>query len=242
MMEWDLKFSEWLKWTAELRDNLYNKASFSQKDNLLEIGCSTGELLKEIGVKFGLKLYGIDNDEVKVEYARVNLEKNMIKATINRIDISNNTFNDKIFDIVISYFSFLWIKDLKKSISEIHRILKEDGVFLILGEPDFGGLVEHPDTSLRMEIIYNLKNLGADPAVGRKLNQFFSNKFKVVEHLCVSFPWIPNIDKESMHKEIDFFQEILKLKQFDLELMRTSIDSGKYFLFIPVFCYYLRKV
>lgn len=242
MMKWDLRFSELLKWTAELRDNLYNKAAFSHKDTLLHIGCSTGELLKEIGVKYSLKLHGIDNDEVKIEYARVNLEKNMIKAILEVMDISNNTFNDKAFDIVISYFSFLWIKDLRKSFSEIYRILEDKGIFLILGEPDFGGLVEHPDTSLRMEIIYNLKNLGADPAVGRKLNQFFSNQFKVIEHLCISFPWIPNIDKDSMHKEIDFFQEVLNLKQFDLNLIRSSIDLGNYFLFIPVFCYYLKKI
>ena len=43
MMKWDLRFSEQLKWTAELRDNLYNKAMFSQKESLLHIGCSTGE-------------------------------------------------------------------------------------------------------------------------------------------------------------------------------------------------------
>jgi ubiquinone/menaquinone biosynthesis C-methylase UbiE len=242
MMKWDLKFSEYLKWTAELRDNLYNRASFAQKKNLLEIGCGTGELLKEIGIKYNLKLHGIDNDAVKIEYARVNLEKNMIKATLDVMDISNNSFNNKVFDIITSYFSFIWMKDLRKSFLEIHRILKDDGIFLILGEPDFAGLVEYPDCNLKNEISYNLKNLGADPAVGRKLNQFFSNQFKVIDHFCISFPWIPNIDKDSLHKEIDFFQDVLNSKQFDLNLIRSSIDIGNYFLFTPVFSYYLRKI
>lgn len=242
MMKWEFQFNEQLKWTAYLRDNLYQKANLPLKDNLLEIGCGTGELLKEIGVNYNLKLFGIDSDELKIEYAKVNLEKNMIKAKLFVMDIENNSFEDEKFDIIISYFSFIWLKNLKKSMLEIHRILKEDGIFLILGEPDFGGLVEFPDTNLRREIIYNLKNLGADPTIGRKLNQFFSDKFKVIEHLCTSFPRIPNIEKGIIHKEIDFYQEILNPKQFDINLLRTSIDTEKYFLFIPVFSYYLKKI
>ncbi|MFX0025896.1 MAG: class I SAM-dependent methyltransferase [Candidatus Hermodarchaeota archaeon] len=241
-MKWEFEFDEKLKWTAELRNNLYIKSNLAQKRNLLEIGCVTGELLKEIGVMYDLKLYGIDNDAVKIEYAKVNLEKNMINAKLMVMNISNNSFEDKMFDVIISYFTFLWIKDLKKAISEIHRILTEDGIFLILGEPDFGGLIEYPDCNLKKEIMYNIKNLGGDPAIGRKLNQYFTNQFKVIEHFCTSLPWIPNIDKVSLHKEIDFYEENLNPKQFDINLMRASIDSEKYFLFIPIFCYHLRKI
>ena len=129
MMKWEFEFDERLRWTAELRNNLYNKANLAQKKNLLEVGCVTGELLKEIGVMYDLKLYGIDNDAIKIEYARVNLEKNMIDAKLMVMDISNNSFEDRMFDIIISYFSFLWIKNLKKSMSEIHRILTDDGTF-----------------------------------------------------------------------------------------------------------------
>ena len=241
-MKWEFHFNDQLKWTADLRDNLYRKANFAQKRNLLEIGCGAGELLKEIGVMYDLKLFGIDTDEVKIEYAKVNLEKNMIDAKLLRMDISNNTFEDGIFDVITSYFTFLWIKDLKKSFSEIYRILNKDGILLILGEPDFGGLVEFPDTNLRREIIYNLKNLGGDPTIGRKLNKYFPQKFNVIEHFCTSIPWIPNLDKESLNKQINFYQEILNPKQFDLNLIRTSIDSEKYFLFVPIFCYYLKKI
>ncbi len=242
MMKWDFKFDERLRWTAELRDNLYSKANLGQKKSLLEVGCVTGELLKEIGVMYDLKLYGIDNDAIKIEYARVNLEKNMIDAKLMVMDISNNSFEDEMFDVIISYFTFLWIKDLKKSISEIHRILTNDGIFLILGEPDFGGLIEYPDTNLKKEIMYNIKNLGGDPAVGRKLNQYFTGQFKVIEHFCTSLPWIPKIDKVNLYKEIDFYEENLNSKQFDINLIRSSIDSEKYFLFIPIFSYHLRKI
>ncbi|MFX1589385.1 MAG: class I SAM-dependent methyltransferase [Promethearchaeota archaeon] len=241
-MKWEFEFDEKLKWTAELRNNLYIKSNLAQKRNLLEIGCVTGELLKEIGVMYDLKLYGIDNDAVKIEYAKVNLEKNMINAKLMVMDISNNSFENKMFDVIISYFTFLWIKDLKKAISEIHRILTKDGILLILGEPDFGGLIEYPDSNLKKEIMYNIKNLGGDPVIGRKLNQYFTNQFKVIEHFCTSLPWIPNIDKVSLHKEIDFYEENLNPKQFDINLMRTNIDSEKYFLFIPIFCYHLRKI
>ncbi len=241
-MKWEFEFDEKLRWTAELRNNLYNKANLAQRKNLLEIGCVTGELLKEIGVMYDLKLYGIDKDAIKIEYAKVNLEKNMIEAKLMVMDISNNSFEDEMFDVIISYFTFLWTKNLKKSISEIHRILTKYGIFLILGEPDFGGLIEYPDTNLKNEIMYNIKNLGGDPAIGRKLNQYFTDQFKVIEHFCTSLPWIPNVDIVNLNREIDFYEENLNPKQFDINLMRTSIDSEKYFLFIPIFCYHLRKI
>ncbi|GAH85191.1 unnamed protein product [marine sediment metagenome] len=55
MINWEDKFNEQLTWTSELRDSLYEKADFSHKKNLLELGCRTGELLKEIGIKYNLK-------------------------------------------------------------------------------------------------------------------------------------------------------------------------------------------
>ena len=86
-----------------------------------------------------------------------------------------------------------------------------------------------------------MKEAGADPFIGRKLNPFFSNRFTVVDYFCTSVPWISNIYKNDLLKEADFFEKVLSRDAFDSELMRASIEREQYLLFIPVFSYYLKK-
>jgi len=234
-MSWDVKVNEELKWTANVRDRLYTKANFAQKNNLLAISCGTGELLKEIGIKFNLKLYGIDDDRVKIDYASMNLAKNQIDAYLKQAKILNSNFQNNFFDIIITNFYFVWKKNLNEIFTEIHRILKHEGIFLILSEPDYGGLIEFPNTNLRKEIINNIQKMGGDPKVGRKLNQLFLGGFMVYENFCSSFPWIPNFAKEELYKYLEFFTKILNPKKFNSKLMKESIDKDIYFLFLPYF-------
>jgi ubiquinone/menaquinone biosynthesis C-methylase UbiE len=239
---WEEKFNQQLKWTAHLRDRLYERANLTEKRNLLEVGCGSGELLKEIGVKFNLKLFGIDKNKSRVNYAMENLRNNMIEAKLSTMDILNNNFEDKMFDVVVTHFLFLWIKDLENCFTQLHRIIKPNGVLLIFEEPDFGGLIEFPDTNLKKELFHDLKKEGADPEVGRKLNQYFLDKFRVAEHFCTSFPWIPNLNKYELMNDLDFFKERFNVKKFNSDLMEKSIETNKYFLFIPTFSYYLTKI
>jgi len=240
--DWEDYFNKELKWTSHLRDRLYEKSNITQKKNLLEIGCGTGELLKEIGVKFNLKLFGIDTSKEKIHYAKQNLMKNMIDAKLSTMNLLNNSFDNNKFDVIITHFLFLWIKDLNRSFDQIYRILKKDGILLIFGEPDYGGLIEHPDTNLQKELMTSLTKLGADPEIGRKLYKYFFKQFKVEEHFCTSFPWIPTLNKNELLEEVDFFKEKLNNKKFNSGLMRNSIKEEKYFLFVPVFSYYLKKI
>ena len=240
--DWEEYFNHELTWTAHIRDRLYDKANLSQKKALLEIGCGSGELLKEIGIQFNLKLYGIDINQNKIKYAKENLRKNRIDAKLSVMNILDNQFQSQMFDVVITHFLFLWVKDLRECFNQIHRILKPDGVLLIFGEPDYGGLVEYPDTNLKKELFSQMKNFGADPEVGRKLNQFFLGKFNIEEHFCTSFPWISKMNKSQLLNDMNFFKEKLNTKKFDSDLMKKSIEEEKYFLFIPVFSYFLKRI
>jgi len=240
MIEWNTRFSEQLKWTFEFRRQLYKKVNLGTKANLLEIGCGTGELLKEIGKEFKLDLYGIDIDENRLKTAEINLKKENISANLQYMDILNNNFKDERFEVISTHYLFLWIKDLEKCFDEIHRILKKNGVLLILAEPDYGGLIEYPKTGLKDALISNLKDCGADPEVGSKLNQFFFRKFEILEQYCISVPWISN-NKDNLLKEMKFLKEILSGDKRNFKAMKTSIENDKYFLFIPVFSYFLKK-
>jgi len=242
MIDWNIRFSEQLKWTYEFRNHIYKIINLETKTNLLEIGCGTGALLKEIGKKFKLELYGIDIDKNRLKISKENLKKEGIKANLQYMDILNNNFEDERFEVIITHYLFLWIKDLEKCFNEIHRILKKEGILLILAEPDYGGLIGFPETGLKDALISNLTNSGADAKVGRKLNQFFSQKFDIIEEYCTSIPWVSNNNKDNLLKEMKFFKKILTEQKWDFIQTKNSIELNKYFLFIPVFTYYLRKI
>lgn len=241
MIDWNIRFSEQLKWTYEFRSHIYRIINLETKTNLLEIGCGTGALLKEIGKEFNLNLYGIDIDEHRLKIAKDNLNQENIKANLQYMDILNNNFEDEKFEVIITHYLFLWIKNLEKCFTEIHRILKKEGILLILAEPDYGGVIESPETGLKDALISNLKDNGADPEVGRKMNQYFSQKFEIVERYCISVPWISSKNKDNLLKELKFFEKILTNHNFENKEMNVAIENDKYFLFIPIFSYILKK-
>ncbi|MHA1146778.1 MAG: class I SAM-dependent methyltransferase [Promethearchaeota archaeon] len=242
MIDWQKRFVEQLKWTEQLRNYLYNKIDIRYRKKVLEIGCGTGALLTELGINFDLELYGMDIDGDRLNLAKKELDQHKIKVKLLHMDILNNDFQDNEFDVVITNCLFLWIKDLRKIFEEIYRILINKGVLLIFAEPDYGGLVEYPNTNLKEALFSNLLSEGADPEVGRKLNQYFVYKFLVKEQFCTSIPWIANNNQEALLKELDFFRTLLSPNEFNNELMRHSIKNNKYFIFVPVFSYYLEKI
>ncbi len=242
-LNWEDRFRIQLHWTTELRNYLFDKISLSTRHGvLLEIGCGSGELIKEIGLNYNVKLHGIDIDEERVELTKNNLNAHGVVADIKQMDILNNNFLDEQFEIIITNYLFLWIKDLNTCFTEIHRILKKGGILLILGEPDYGGLIENPNTGLRENIILNLESLGADGKIARKLNQFFNNRFKVIESFCTSIPWTSDLNKKGLLKEVNFFREVLSEQEHDWRKMKKNIEMESYFLFIPIFSFYLEKI
>jgi hypothetical protein len=42
--------------------------------------------------------------------------------------------------------------------------------------------------------------------------------------------------------DMNFFKEKLNAKKFQSDLMTKSIEEEKYFLFIPVFSYFLKRI
>ena len=108
----------------------------NSKDKILEIGCSDGNNLNYLFNKLPnhkLELYGIDPSKKSIKSGR-HLYKNfnLKVGTSDKLE-----FDNKFFDIVICGF-FLYLVDrdlLFRTVSEIDRVLKEDG-FLVLVDFD----------------------------------------------------------------------------------------------------------
>lgn len=102
---------------------------------VLEIGCGDGRISKLL-VKKTDHLIGIDPDEEKIKQAQVTIPKG--KFLIGSGE--NLDFSKEVFDLVIFTLS-LHHQDCKKSLGEATRVLKKDGLILVI-EPLLEGEIE----------------------------------------------------------------------------------------------------
>ncbi|WP_026512205.1 class I SAM-dependent methyltransferase [Butyrivibrio sp. LC3010] len=107
---------------------------------VLELGCGTGSLWMgrdELVDKFG-KFVLTDFSEGMLATAKGNLgeRKNL---EYKQADIQDLPFEDDSFDVVIANSMLYHVPDIMKGISEVRRVLKDDGVFYTatLGENNF---------------------------------------------------------------------------------------------------------
>ena len=99
--------------------------------NILEIGCSNGWRLNELSNIFpNNNYYGVDPSTNAIDYGKENY-KNIIFniSTCDELFI----FENKKFDLIMIPFVFMYIDRelLLKSIAEIDRILKNNGILII---------------------------------------------------------------------------------------------------------------
>ncbi len=111
-------FSEWLAEQITPNHNV----------KILELGCGTGDLWKELKSSFhNCEILLSDFSEGMLQKSKENLGENAFSYEI--IDFHNIPYPDKTFDIIISNHNLYHALDLNKVLSEISRVMKDDGVF-----------------------------------------------------------------------------------------------------------------
>lgn len=95
---------------------------------ILELGCGTGGLWKDLRDSFyDCEITLSDFSEGMLEKSKENLGENGFRYEL--IDFHDIPYPDKVFDIIISNHNLYHAKDLNKVLSEISRVMKDDGVF-----------------------------------------------------------------------------------------------------------------
>lgn len=96
---------------------------------ILEVGCGTGRFLKTLyafSPSFYVKLHGIDPSKEMRKIAKSNVPTaRIIKGTIEKIP-----FKSGMFDLVFCMHVFMHLKDTRKGIDEMYRVLKRDGILV----------------------------------------------------------------------------------------------------------------
>lgn len=111
---------KWFDW-------LYDNIDFSKINSLLEVGCGNGQLWKNKRKDIrNREIFLTDISDGMLEDAKQNLNDNFSYFVVN---CENIPFKTNFFDAVIANHVLFYLNDLNQGLSEIQRVLKENGVF-----------------------------------------------------------------------------------------------------------------
>jgi len=111
----------------------YISSLMPNNGRVLDLGCGTGIAIRQLFDK-GFDIVGCDSDARMIEVAK-RYKSSGIKYFTSPAD--NLLFPNEEFDAITSFGAFHWFKD-QKSISEIKRVLKTNGVFVVINKNDSG--------------------------------------------------------------------------------------------------------
>lgn len=174
-------YSDNINYDEMSNELFYQQFDFELQDKkVLDIGCGDGSDLKKISEK-GAVVYGVEPSEEFVKSAKELNPNGIIKEGV----AENIPFSDGMFDVVISKWALQTCTDLEKALSEVGRVLKKDGIFILLSKHPmqqyFGKMREYGNESNYFESkvstlhIFNGKITLKEPT--HTFNEYFNVEF-----------------------------------------------------------------
>ena len=154
---------------------LYRQLIFDnlKGQTILEIGCATGEVSKEI-LKFDVKKFvGIDISDVAIQKSLELNKSRLDNAQFLVMDGADLEFDDSTFDKIVGQ-GVLHHLDFEKAIINLARVLKLDGKAIF-----FEPLGHNPLINLYRKMTPNLRSYDEKPLTTKELN-FISKNFSEV--------------------------------------------------------------
>ncbi|MFZ3301098.1 MAG: methyltransferase domain-containing protein [Microgenomates group bacterium] len=119
------KIHWWWEGRRELLKNLIGRSNKNIK--ILDVGCGTGETLTFVNKIYpNSDLYGIDNSDMAIKYAKSRGHKKIYKRVADKLKFQSNFFDYILFLDVLEH-----IEDDQKAINEAKRVLKKGGKIII---------------------------------------------------------------------------------------------------------------
>lgn len=111
------------KFTEKFKELLLDEILIEANENILDVACGNGSLLKMISDKYDIKGYGIDISEKMIEFA----ERKCPDMTFQASGCEDTPFSDQMFDIITVCAAYHHFPDVKAFAKEAYRILKQHG-------------------------------------------------------------------------------------------------------------------
>lgn len=119
-----------MKWKKKIV-RLIEKKSPSK---ILDVATGTGDLAIMLAATNASEIIGVDISEGMLRVGRKKIENKQLthKITLTQADSENLPFGDNYFDVITVAYGIRNFESLKKGLSEMHRVLKPGGTFVIL--------------------------------------------------------------------------------------------------------------
>ncbi len=239
-LDWHTRYLLQSRWTAEIRNYLYRRASIKDARWVLEVGCGSGVICSDLHQYSQAQVVGLD-----IEPSILKLANSMENSTeyINGNALSL-PFPSRSFDIVVCHYFLLWIADPRLALKEMARVCRSSGSILALAEPDYGGRIDHPYELVEIGRLQadSLKRQGADPLAGRQLSAWFHQAGLMgIECGVLGGQWKGASDKKirtsesvMLKHDLDGLLSPTELEKFTI-IEEKAWEEGSRILFIPTF-------
>jgi ubiquinone/menaquinone biosynthesis C-methylase UbiE len=135
MVEWNqiLQRKEYSRETPdEIVINFAQTLKRRKAKRVLDLGCGAGRHIIHLATQ-GFEMYGADISETGLKLTKKRLKSRKLKAEILKCDMKSMPYADFSFNAVVCVKTIYHqrLKEIQKTISEVHRVLKEKGLFLV---------------------------------------------------------------------------------------------------------------
>jgi len=127
-----------------------------ENNRVLEIGCGIGESVPYVLQNKPLQYVGLDFSEHALEQAKSKNQSEEVSFV--QVDMSKELpFEVEYFDEIFSVYAIGWSQDIKKSLSEIYRILKPGGTFTFSWDHYLARVVGEEGEKIVFQKSYNVE-------------------------------------------------------------------------------------
>ena len=233
-------------WYEAHRRELYRQLGLRRCGWVLEVGCGSGVVTAELARRAARGAVGVDRrvDVLRAAWARRPGER-FVAA-----DAAALPFRDGVFDAVVVAFVLVWLAKPAAFLNEAGRVLKADGIFVALAEPDYEGAIDYPPAaSTREEVARAVRRWGGDPAAGRKLPALLSRAgFDVFSLGVLNSAWTAARWAAEEKQELKLLEALLEPTTDRRRLPSAArarakaISKGERCYFLPIFYAAARNV
>jgi len=230
--------------TAEERIPLYLEVGLKDAENILDVGCGSGTVTRDIARLTKGRVIGIDGSDDMINVAQ-DVLKNFKNVELYVSSAESLPFDNNIFDIATCNLLLMWADNPQQVVNEMARIVKPGGKVLASLEPDYGGKLHFPENP-KVDPIFAgkaIKEKGGDPHIGRKLRLLFvraglETKIGIGNNRI----WSCEENKSYYLHARDFYVKALKdaeisekeIDKWEFEYLK-SLDEGVQLNFFPQF-------
>jgi SAM-dependent methyltransferase len=237
-VEWQQRFLQQARWTAELRGSLARQLGFAHARRILEVGCGAGAITSSL--PHSRFVAGLD---IRLDFLR------LAHAADGRISYTCGDglalpYAPATFDLTLCHFFLLWLSRPLNGLREMARVTHPGGSVLALAEPDYGGRIDHPAALARLGQMQGeaLRRQGANPNLGRELAALFREAGLMnVSAGLLSGHWASLPSEDAWESEWSVLRADLAgmIPSAELDALRLldaeAWTKGERILFVPTF-------